>query len=58
MLDKTDEANKKPNILNQEEDEEIIFYGDPAMVSLVQFNADMGHIALNIFETFTVFDLI
>lgn len=39
-------------------DQQIEFYGDPAVVGLVQFNADMGHIAMNVFETFTVFDLI
>ena len=35
----------------------IEFYGDPSMLGLVQFNADMSHIAMNIFETFTLFDL-
>jgi hypothetical protein len=39
--------------------EEVIeFYGDPNLEGLVRFNADMGHVSLNIFETFTVFDLI
>eukprot|EP00347_Sterkiella_histriomuscorum_P004721 403359363 len=39
-------------------EQQIEFYGDPAVVGLVQFNADMGHIAMNVFETFTIFDLI
>ena len=41
----------------EEEEEMIEFYGDPSMLGLVQFNADMSHIAMNIFETFTLFDL-
>lgn len=38
-------------------EEEVEFFGDPALEGLVRFNADMGHVSLNIFETFSVFDL-
>eukprot|EP00347_Sterkiella_histriomuscorum_P022619 403337800 len=39
-------------------DQQLEYYGDPSMMSLVQFNADMGHIAMNVFETYSVFEII
>lgn len=39
-------------------EEEIEFHGDPDIVGLVQFNTDMGHVALNVFETYTLFNLL
>eukprot|EP00347_Sterkiella_histriomuscorum_P023172 403335679 len=41
-----------------ENEQQIEFFGDPAMLGIVQLNADMGHIAMNVFETFTLFDLV
>lgn len=45
------------NLMLEVKEEEVEFFGDPALEGLVRFNADMGHVSLNIFETFSVFDL-
>eukprot|EP00347_Sterkiella_histriomuscorum_P001398 403372187 len=37
--------------------EDIEFRGDPAVEQMLQFNVDMNNISLNIFETFTLFDM-
>eukprot|EP00347_Sterkiella_histriomuscorum_P013799 403363320 len=37
---------------------QVEYFGDPSMLGLVQFNADMSHIAMNIFETYTAFDML
>eukprot|EP00347_Sterkiella_histriomuscorum_P012023 403370187 len=41
-----------------EKDQFLEFKGDSDMVGLLQFNTDMSHIAMNIFETFSIFDSI
>ena len=39
-------------------EEEIEFYGDPNLEGIIKFNHEMGHIGLNIIETYSVFDMI
>eukprot|EP00347_Sterkiella_histriomuscorum_P018807 403344102 len=56
-----DEVGNYQNNLAQEEEvhEELQEYVDePDMIGLLQFNNDMNHIAMNIFETFTIFDYV
>lgn len=39
-------------------EEEIDFYGDPKLESMVRFNGDFEQISVNVLETFSVMDQI